>query len=544
MSRKLRRRAEELLRRESGTVRKEPGGRISVCLIYPNTYRLGMSNLGYQGVYTLLNERADVVCERAFLPDPRDMEEYSRSNTPLFALESGRLVSDFDIIAFSVSFENDFPNVLKLLQLARVPLEQSERGPGHPLVVMGGVCSTANPEPLALFMDACFVGEAEEMLDEFMDVWAGSAGRDEALRAASRIEGVYVPSLYEVTYTPEGFIKSRQPLQGAPARVKRRVVKDISLRPMAPSIVTPDAEFADMYLVEAMRGCPHSCGFCLAGHVYNPPRMKPVAGLKEEIKRAAKRAARVGLIGPSLTDYPHAREVLAIEGVDFSITSLRAKPGSAELAALIKGGRSASIAPEAGTDRLRGVINKRISHDDIVTTAVAMLQSGLRRLRLYFMVGLPTEGQADIEAIASLVKEVRSGCRSGGIALTLSVFVPKPFTPFQWLPMQRRNTVRERIAAVRDGLRGVKGVTVRQDSLRSAYMQGFLARADRRAALMLKETLRTADFKSAAKRAGLDPDFYIYRERAFDEPLPWDFIDSGMSAGKLKAQCARLLGRG
>ncbi len=533
MSRRLVEKAEGLLSRESGTVYKDAGGKLSVCLLYPNTYQLGMSNLGFQGIYSLLNERDDVVCERAFLPAQEDMEEFERTSTELFALESKRPLGRFDIVAFSVSFENDYPNILRALSLANIPLEAKDRARHHPLVIMGGACATMNPEPVAGFFDVCFIGEAEEMLGEFIDACRASGSKQEVLDRAVEIEGAYVPSLYRVTYAPDGTISGRVPLGGAPERVRRRYVADISRHPLRPSIVTPDTEFSGMCLVEAMRGCPHSCSFCLAGHVYNPPRIKPLGAVREEISRALGRTARVGLIGPSLTDYPHAGDVLGIQGVDFSIASLRASRRSAELVALMKGKRSVSIAPEAGSERLRRVINKNITEADILETSSLILGGGVERLRLYFMVGLPTEEPEDMEAIVELVGKIRDASARGSITLTLSTFVPKPFTPFQWHPMEEMKTVRERVRFVKKGLSKLRAVKVFHDVPKYAYMQGMLARGDRRLAGALRAMLQGGDWRRQSAGAGVDPDFYTMRARDFAEQLPWDFIDAGVSRQRL-----------
>lgn len=533
MSRRLVEKAEELLSKEEGTVFKDPGGRISVCLIFPNTYHLGMSNLGFQGIYTLLNDRDDVVCERAFLPDPEDMEEFERTGTEIFSLESKRPLGRFDILAFSISFENDLINVLKILSMARIPLGSSERDSRHPLVIMGGACAFANPEPLAEFVDLCFVGEAEEMLEEFADAYAESPSKEDAIRRAMAIEGVYAPRCYEVSYGPEGLISERRALEGAPEIIRRRRIKDISARPLRPSITTPETEFQRMYLVEAMRGCPHSCGFCLAGHVYSPPRRKPLEAIKGEIEAARKRTRRVGLIGPSLTDYPHAAEVLRMEGVDFSITSLRASPKSAAITALMQGTKSVSIAPEAGTGRLRKVISKNITEEDILETSRLILSGGVERLRLYFMVGLPTETDQDIEGIIGLVAKIRGLSSKGRIVLTLSTFVPKPFTPFQWHPMEEMKVVKERMRHVKKSLERLKGVRVFHDVPKYAYMQGMFSRGDRRVAGALRAMLDDGDWFRAARSAGVDPDFYTMRSRRVEEILPWDFLDNGISKVQL-----------
>ncbi len=537
MSRKLVENARRLLALESGTVHKEPGGKVRVCLVYPNQYPVAMSSLGFQGVYAMLNKRSDVYCERAFLPSSDNIEEHRRTNTPLFSLESQTPLASFDIVAFSVSFENDFPNVLTVLELAGLPLRAAERGPGQPLVVLGGVCAFSNPEPLAEFFDVVFVGEAEEMLQEFMDTFLASAGREDLLGKAKDIEGVYIPSFYELEYSSGGRISQRRALKGAPERIKRRYVSDISAQPLVPLITTPEAEFSSMLLAEAMRGCPWSCNFCLAGHVYNPPRIKPGEALCAEIAPNASSGLKIGLIGPSLSDYPHREMVLGQEGVSFSITSLRASPKSAELAALLKGHRSISIAPEAGSERMRKAINKKITREDILGTARLLLEGGLKSLRLYFMVGLPGEEVKDVEAIVELVREIRSAFKAGKIALTLSVFVPKPHTPFQWQPMLGASEVQKRIKLVRDGLRGHGGVSVSAESPRLAQMQGFLAMGDRRAALALEGmSSGGGSWQQAAKAAGLDPTWYIFREKSLEEPLPWDFIDSGIESEALWKQ--------
>lgn len=533
MSRKLIEKADHLLSLEKGTVFKDPGGKINICLVYPNTYHVGMSNLGFQGVYTLLNGRADTVCERAFLPDQEDLEEYERTGTELFSLESKRPLGRFDMVAFSASFENDYPNIMTILRLANIPLEASARGPHHPLLVIGGVCAFSNPEPLAEFFDLCFVGEAEEMLHEFLDSYKESDSREDVLNKAMSIEGIYIPGLYEVRYGPGGTISERIPLSGAPATVRRRYIRDLSKYAFRPSITTPETEFSGMYLLEAVRGCPWNCSFCLAGHVYSPVRKKPFKTVQGEINEARRHARRIGLIGPSLTDYPHAEEVLRMEGVDFSITSLRASPRSAALIGLMHGQKSVSIAPEAGTERLRRVINKRITEEDILETSRLIFSHGVERLRLYFMVGLPTETEQDIEGIVTLVKKIRDTSRKGRIVITLSTFVPKPFTPFQWHPMESLSTVKERMKRVKKALLPVKGIRVFHDVPKYAYMQGMFSMGDRRVSAALKALSGEQDWKKASGRAGVDSDFYVSRRKDLSESLPWDFIDSGIRKEKL-----------
>jgi radical SAM superfamily enzyme YgiQ (UPF0313 family) len=533
MSRKLSQRAKDLLSKETGTVFKPEGGRVKVCLVYPNTYHVGMSSLGFQGVYTLLNERDDTYCERAFLPEPVDVEEHRRTGTELFSLETGRPLGRFDIIAFSVSFENDYPNVLKILELANIPLEAGERTDLHPLVAMGGVSAFSNPEPLAPFVDVVFVGEAEEMLHEFMDEFASASTREEVFERAVGIEGVYLPSFYEVRYGGDGLISGRVPHGPAPETIRRRWVRDLSERPMRPLIVTPETEFSRMYLIEAQRGCPWSCNFCLAGHVFNPPRRKTPESLAAEVEASRRSTERVGLIGPSLSDYPGIEDVVSLEGVDFSITSLRASRKSAALVEHLKGRKSVSIAPEAGTRRLRDVIRKGITDEDIMEAAGLIFEQGVERLRLYFMVGLPTEKEEDAEGIVALVSSIRRASKRGKLVLTLSTFVPKPFTPFQWHPMERMETVKERLKIVKKGLQRTRDVSVFHDVPKYAYMQGLFSVGDRRVARVLKTMLGTEDWRRAAGEAGVDPDFSIFRHKTFTENLPWDFIDAGVDKKRL-----------
>ena len=531
MNRKLIEKTNALLSKEKGTILKDPGGRLNVCLIYPNTYHVGMSNLGFQGIYTLLNDRSDTLCERAFLPDEDDIDEYVRTDTKPFALESKRPLNNFDILAFSVSFENDYPNILKILELANIPLRASDRNQTHPLLIIGGVCAFFNPEPLADFFDVCFVGEAEEMLNEFIDAYKKSGTRQELCGKAAAIEGVYVPGLYSIKYN--NGIHSREALDGAPETIKRQYIKDISVHRFRQSIVTPETEFSNMYLIEAMRGCPWKCRFCVAGHIYSPTRKKELTAIKEEIDNALNITERVGLIGPSLTDYPYISEVLKTEGVDFSITSLRASRKTAELAGLLKGRKSVSIAPEAGTERLRRVINKKITEDDIIETSRLLFSEGMEKLRLYFMAGLPTENDDDIKGIVTLVKKIRGISKKGNIVLTLSTFVPKPFTPFQWHGMERIEIVKKRLKAVKSSLLPIKGIKVFHDVPKYAYMQGFFSMGDRRVSRVLETMLKIHDWKKACIETGIGPDFYVMRNKGFSEKLPWDFIDSGISKERL-----------
>lgn len=542
MNRRLTERADYLLSREKGTIFKDPGGKIRIALVYPNSYPVGMSSLGFQGIYGLFNSFDDVVCERVFLPSAEEMDEYERSGSELFSLESKRTLSRFDVIAFSVSFENDYPNVVKILNISRIPSRSSARTQSHPVVVMGGVCGFSNPEPLAEFMDVIFVGEAEDMVPEFLDTFRASDTKGELFKKCLRIDGIYVPAYYSVNYAEDtGVILRRQALEDAPEYVRKRTLSDISSSLFRPVIITSEAEFADMYLLEAMRGCPWSCRFCLAGHLYNPPRKKGLEAVRDEIREAMKKTARVGLIGPSLTDYPHAEEVMSVEGVDFSITSLRASARSGRIAALMKRHKSVSIAPEAGTQRLRDVINKKITEEDILDTAKFILDGEAETLRLYFMAGLPTETRADTEGIIGLVRKIRASSGRGMITLSVSTFVPKPWTPFQWHPMEKMKEVKERLKMIKVGLSGLKRVRVFHDVPKYSYLQGVFARGDRRTSDLVEKLAAGEAYSYGGVKSGSASAFYVFRKREVTENLPWDFIDAGVTKEKLWEEYRRAM---
>lgn len=531
MSRKLIEKADRLLEKERGTVFKDPGGKVNICLVYPNTYRVGMSSLGFQGIYSVLNSRDDTLCERAFLPEEEDLEEHIRTGTPIFSLETKRSLNRFDIVAFSVSYENDYPAIPKILHMGGIPPMSDERNHNHPLTLLGGVCAGFNPEPLSDFFDIIFVGEAESSIHFFIERFKNSKERSTFLREIVSLKGFYVPSLYKIRYAPDGTITERVPMDGAPDRVERVTEEVIDSR-IRTSIITPESEFSDMYLLEAMRGCPWSCRFCMAGHIYNPPRQKSRERLIQEIRDAQVETARVGLIGPSLTDYRYIEDALSINGVEFSITSLRASRQSARILSLIKKKQSISIAPEAGTEKLRRIINKKITEEDIIETAREIFKTGINRFRLYFMIGLPFEEDTDIEGMIELVTKIRSLSNKGLITLSVSTFVPKPFTPFQWHPMASEGTVKNRQKMLRKGL-NQKGIRVFLDIPKYAYLQGVLARGDRRLSRFLIDMHDARNWRKTLKKANLSEDFYIFRKREYSEIFPWDFINTGISRTQL-----------
>ncbi len=540
ISRRLIKRADELLKKEHGTIYKDPGGRLNICLVYPNTYYVGMSNLGFQGLYGLFNSRDDVVCERAFLPDKEDMDEFERTGSQLFSLESKRPLSRFDIVAFSVSFENDYLSIPVILQLAGIPLFSTKRDERHPMLLLGGVAATANPEPLADIFDLVYIGEAEPSLLSMIDVYKSAGSRKVFFDDISTQSGFYVPCNYRVVYRKDGTIKERIPLGNAPATIKKITLQSID-EGVKHSIITTETEFSDMMLVEAMRGCVHSCRFCLAGHIYNPPRNKGIESLRKDVEDAINKGARVGLVGPSLSDYKYIKDVLSIEGVSFSITSLRANKKTEELLCLFRGKNSISIAPETGCQRLREMINKDIKDKDILNISERIFSEGIETLRLYFMIGLPTETDEDVMDIVYLVKKIRTVSPKGRIAVSVSTFVPKPFTPFQWISMTDEKTVKKRLKIIKDGLKTEKGVTVLHDVVKYAYLQGVLARGDRRLSQFITDCRNISAWYRIMKKQGLTPEFYLFRERKKDEILPWDFIDAGVKKEYLWRQYQAIL---
>ena len=534
INKRLKLKADSLLSKEKGTIFKDHGGKVSICLVYPNSYHVGMSNLGFQGVYNILNERTDIVCERAFLPDDEDINQYIKTKTPIFSLESKTPLQNFHIVAFSLSFENDYPNICKILKLSNIPCFSEERNKYHPLIIAGGACMCFNPEPVAPIFDLIFIGEAEESLAEFSDTLTiltakGDDTKDELKKTAMNIKGLYIPCFYEIKYDKNGKISSRKTLTNAPSLIEKGFINNLNDSKITYSIMTPETEFGDMKLIEIMRGCPWNCRFCMVGHVFSPSRRKSQEAILAEIQKARKFTKRVGLIGPSLSDYPGIEYILAMGDIDFSITSLRVGSKSKALIELMKGRRSISIAPEAGSGRLRKVINKKISEPEILETSLTILNSGVETLRLYFMIGLPTETFSDIEAIIELIRKIRASTHRGNIVLSVSIFVPKPFTPFQWHPMDSPEAIKKKLRYIKKALRGHECIKVFNDLPKYALMQGLFSIGDRRVSKVLKVMTEIEDWQQATITAGIDSDFYLFRKKEFDEILPWDFIDNKIS---------------
>lgn len=555
MSRGLKEKAGALLAAEQGTVLKARGAGIEVALAYPNTYHVGMSNLGVHQLYSILNQRPDTSCERVFLPDEDDIPEYARSGTRLFSLESRRPVRDFDILAFSVSFEQDYLNVLEMLRLAGIAIDKRDRGPDDPLLLLGGICSFFNPEPLADIFDAVIIGEGEEAAGEFLDVYAGSReqGRHDMLRALCRVPGVYIPEFYDVGYHEDGTLRERRVLEpGAPAMITKRSISTIDQRPAATIIRTPNTEFSSMHLAEVTRGCGRHCRFCMAGYIYLPPRNLSAEAGRAQARQADATCGKIGLVGSALSDYPAIDDLCASVQGNLSVSSLRADSLSEALVKRLaaSGHKTIVLAPEAGSERLRKVINKGVTEEDVLRAANLVFGAGIPNLKLYFIIGLPTETQEDIEAIVALAEKVREVQlkharplgRIGRITLSVNSFVPKPFTPFQWEPMDAVASLNRKQRFLDKTVKKIGNMNLIHDLPKWEAVQALLSRGDRRTGMLLKAAHEhKGDWKAAARTLGLDLEADAARRRGFDELLPWDFIDIGVRKEYLKNEYQRAL---
>jgi radical SAM superfamily enzyme YgiQ (UPF0313 family) len=548
-----RERVRELLAREVGYVRKPHGGRLRVALAFPNTYYVGMSSLGFQTVYRLFNDLDDVVCERVFLPGRQELKAQLDSGAPLLTLESQTPVRDFDILAFSVSFEWDYTNVVTLLRLAGLPPRAVDRDTRHPLVVVGGAVTFVNPEPLALFADVIAAGEGELLVPALTNAAREAEARDELLRRLAAERGFYVPSFYEVHYAADGTIEAfeAKPGTGAPPTVKKAAVKSVDrLDPPATSIFTPDTEFGSRFLVEVVRGCANLCRFCWAGYNSLPVRAFPADRILELAAQARPHSGKAGLVSIALCDHPEIERILTglLEmGYSISPASLRLDDLTEPIVALLRrsGERSITIAPETGSDRLRRVINKTVTNEEILAATELIFAGGMDNLKLYYMIGLPTETEDDLVAIRDLTVQMReimlahgrSRGRLGRIVGSVNPLIPKPGTAYQWLPMEDPAITDGKGKRLRQLLSGLDNVYFNIKSERHSYYQALLSLGDRRVASTIEAAERNGgQWRAAVAETGLDAAFYIFRDRSGDRVLPWDIIDGGMKASFFRAE--------
>jgi radical SAM superfamily enzyme YgiQ (UPF0313 family) len=540
-----RERARETLAKETGYVQKPHGDRLRIALAFPNTYWVGMSNLGFQTVYTLFNSEPDIVCERVFLPPKQELAELLESRSPLLTLESQSPVSEFDVFAFSVSFEWDYVNVLTLLRLAGMPRYAAERSERHPLVLIGGAVTFVNPEPLAPFAEVIAAGEGEVLVPALERAFREATGRADLLRRLAAERGFYVPAFYEPKYGNDdaliGF--SALPTADVPLPVKKAAVKTTeALDPPATRIFTPDTEFGSRFLVEVVRGCANLCRFCWAGYNYLPVRSFPADRILELAQAARVHSNRAGLVSIALCDHPEIDRILARlaeMGYMISPASLRLDDLTESIVRTLQrsGERSITIAPEAGSDRLRRVINKTVTNDEILDRAELIFANGIENLKLYYMIGLPTETDDDLVAIRDLtvqmrdrmLKYARSKGQIGRIVGSVNPLIPKPGTAYQWLPMEDPAITDRKIKRLRSLMASVDNVYFNIKSERHSYYQALLSLGDRRIAPAIEAAERNGqNWRAAVDETGVDGDFYIFRDRSRDEVLPWDIIDGGM----------------
>jgi radical SAM superfamily enzyme YgiQ (UPF0313 family) len=542
-----RERALSTLSKEIGYTKKPHGDRLRVALAFPNTYWVGMSNLGFQTIYRLLNAEDDIVCERFFLPPKQELAALVAARTPLVTLESQSQVGDFDVIAFSVSFEWDYVNVLTLLRLAGVPLYAAERSERHPLVIIGGAVTFVNPEPLAPFADVIAAGEGEVLVPALGRAFGEATGRAELLRLLSRERGFYVPSFYEPQHAADGSLTGFASVGGAdaPVPVRKAALKTTeAVDPPATSIFTPDTEFGSRFLVEVVRGCANLCRFCWAGYNYLPVRAFPTDRILQLAGQARVHANRVGLVSIALCDHPDIERILArlLEmGYAISPASLRLDDLTEPIVRVLResGERTITIAPETGSDRLRRVINKTVTNDEILDRAELIFASGIENLKLYYMIGLPTETDEDLVAIRDLtlqlrvrmMKHARARGHIGRIIGSVNPLIPKPGTAYQWIPMEDPAVVDRKIKRLRSLTAGIDNVYFNIKSERHSYFQALLSLGDRRVAPAIEIAERNGqNWRAAVAEAGVDAEFYVFRDRTNDAALPWDIIDGGMKA--------------
>ena len=544
--------AQDILSREVGYVRKPHANRLRVALIFPNTYFVGMSNLGFQTIYRLFNDQPDIVCERAFLPPKQELAALRESGTRIVTIESQTPVAEFDVLAFSVSFEWDYTNVLTMLRLAGVPLRAADRDYTHPLVVIGGAVTFVNPEPLAMFADVIAAGEGEALVPALLDAF-GCSSRSEQLRRLAQARGYYVPSFYDVDYAENGTIARFVPRDGtgAPPLVRKAALKTTeAVDPPTTTIFTPDTEFGSRFLIEVVRGCANLCRFCWAGYNYLPVRAFPTERILALAQAARAHSSKAGLVSIALCDHPDIEHILrSLRDMGYSISpaSLRLDDLTPTIVSLLKesGERTLTIAPETGSDRLRRVINKTVTNAEILDRAELIFSSGIESLKLYYMIGLPSEDDDDLVAIRDLTLQLhdimlthaRPRGRIGRIVASVNPLVPKPGTAYQWLPMERTDVIERKMKRLRSLVAGIDNVYFNIKSERHSYYQALLSLGDRRIAPAIEHAeTNGGQWRRALADADLDGDFYIYRDRSSDAVLPWNIIDGGMKEPFFRAE--------
>ena len=538
---------------------------IRYAFCFPDSYEIGMSHLGIKILYSIANAREDTWCERVFAPWP-DMEEKMRENNiPLFALESGDPIKDFDFIGFTLQYELCYTNVLNMLDLAGLPVKASDRKGLSPIVMGGGPCA-CNPEPVAEFFDLFSLGEGEEVNSEIMDLYKEHKKRgstkEEFLIDAAKIEGVYVPSLYDISYNEDGTVKEVTPKNGAPEKVTKRIVKDLDNVFYPEDFIVPFIDVVhDRVTHEIFRGCIRGCRFCQAGFLYRPIREKSPEVINEQCKKLCETTGydEISLCSLSSSDYTRMEELLNLlldwtgeKKINVALPSLRVDNFSEELMKKLTGVRKSGLtfAPEAGTQRMRDVINKNVTEEEMLETARIAFSGGYCAVKLYFMLGLPTETNEDVEGIGKLAKKVvdefynnpdRPQGKGVTVGVSASSFVPKPFTPFQWEPQSTPEELKAKQEHLKETLPSKK-INVSFHHIPTSFLEGVFARGDRRLSEVIELAWRKGckfdgwgdmflyeTWLEAFEETKVSPEFYANRKREYEEIFPWDHLDYGVS---------------
>jgi radical SAM superfamily enzyme YgiQ (UPF0313 family) len=555
--------------------RRQEGGSLRFHLAYPNQYWVAMSNLGFQQVYSIIAALPGVEIDRAFFPEELTKKE-QQPNIPnakvLRTFERDRPLDDCDMLGFSMSFETDFPHVVSMLRTAGLlsldPAERARQADTakfpRPLLVAGGTSITLNPEPVADLFDVMVIGEAEEILaDLIAAVQLGKKEglpRVELLKRLATIDGIYVPQFYEVDYQPSGSVLGFRPLTDVPARPRRRFVKDLSQFPTHTRILTPETEFRSMFMTETGRGCEMGCRFCVAGYIYRPVRKRSEESIASTVQLGLKHSDAIGFVGASVSSHRSISKLastVAQSGARASLSSLMAQKITPQLAESISESeyKTVALAPEAGSERLRRAAGKRVDNQTFIDAVQQLASRGVKGFKLYFIVGLPTEQDEDVEAIADLAIEIRNvaveASKASGVVawvqLSVNPFIPKAVTPFQWSPMLDPKTIERRIELVRDRIRKIPNIEIRFETPKEAYFQALLSRGDRRVAqLLVAAEEQGKDWKwiVSQRRKEIIPgiptlDFYTLRQIPYEETLPWDIVDPRVEKTLLKREALR-----